>query len=60
MVKYCVDWTERGHHLSGRLGAALLARFRELDWVRSGERRSLIVAPAGRAGFRGLTGQDLV
>src|SRR4051794_15989679 len=57
LVKYCVDWTERRHHLSGRLGAALLDRFRELDWVRPGHRRALELTPDGRAGLRELTGQ---
>ncbi|GLY83799.1 hypothetical protein [Actinoallomurus iriomotensis] len=59
LVKYCVDWTERRHHLSGRLGAALLARFRELDWVRPGDGRSLVLTPAGRSGLHDLTGRDL-
>jgi len=29
----CLDFTERRHHLSGALGAALLARMIELDWI---------------------------
>ncbi len=30
----CLDFTERRPHLSGALGAALLARMIELDWIR--------------------------
>ena len=29
----CLDWTERRHHLAGRLGCALYKRFRELGWL---------------------------
>ncbi len=29
----CLDWTERRHHVGGRLGSAMLARFRELHWI---------------------------
>jgi len=32
-----LDWTERRHHIAGPLGAALLHRFCELDWVIQGE-----------------------
>ena len=31
----CLDWTERVHHLSGSLGAALLQMMKSEDWVRS-------------------------
>lgn len=33
-AKPCLDWTERKHHLAGSLGAALLNRMLELDWIR--------------------------
>ena len=32
-IRYCVDWSEQRHHLSGGLGRALLARLLELDWI---------------------------
>lgn len=32
-ARRCLDWTERRHHLAGRLGAAMLSRLRELKWV---------------------------
>jgi DNA-binding transcriptional ArsR family regulator len=47
----CLDWTERRPHLSGALGAALLARFLELDWLERGAGRELRVTPAGRGGL---------
>ena len=31
--QYCLDWTERRHHLSGPLGRILLARLCELGWL---------------------------
>ena len=37
IARRCLDWTERRHHIAGPLGAALLHRFCELDWVIQGE-----------------------
>lgn len=53
LVGYCVDWTEQRHHLAGTVGAALLARFEQLDWVRRDRAkvRALRVTDAGRRGF---------
>jgi DNA-binding transcriptional ArsR family regulator len=51
-VRHCVDTFERRPHLSGRVGAALLVRVRELGWVRhDAATRAVRVTPAGRAGF---------
>src|SRR4051794_5940191 len=36
-LRYCVDWTEQRHHLSGAAGRALAARLFELGWLRRGE-----------------------
>lgn len=48
----CLDWTERAPHLSGALGAALLARLLERGWLEHGRvRRSVRITGAGRAGF---------
>jgi DNA-binding transcriptional ArsR family regulator len=30
-IRYCIDWSEQDHHLSGALGAALAERLFELD-----------------------------
>jgi DNA-binding transcriptional ArsR family regulator len=34
LVRYCVDWSEQRHHLSGALGAALLNHCVEHQWLR--------------------------
>jgi DNA-binding transcriptional ArsR family regulator len=33
-LRFCVDWSEQRHHLSGGLGAAVLAGMRSAGWVR--------------------------
>jgi DNA-binding transcriptional ArsR family regulator len=51
-LRYCVDWTEQRHHLSGATGRALLARFMELGWLKRGDRhRSVLLTPEGERGF---------
>jgi DNA-binding transcriptional ArsR family regulator len=48
----CLDWSERRIHLSGVLGAALLARCEELGWVvRALDSRALMVTKLGERGF---------
>lgn len=54
LVRYCVDWSEQRHHLSGALGAALTARLFELRWLRYGV--SPRVVHLTDPGVRGLTG----
>jgi DNA-binding transcriptional ArsR family regulator len=53
LCRSCLDWSERRHHLAGRLGAALLARCFEAGWARR-TRGSRIVqfTPAGERAFR--------
>jgi DNA-binding transcriptional ArsR family regulator len=51
-LRYCVDWTEQRHHLSGAAGRAVLDRFLELGWLRRGDRhRSVLVTPEGERGL---------
>ena len=33
LVRRCLDWTERRHHIAGTLGCAMYKRFRELRWL---------------------------
>src|SRR3954452_1033797 len=42
-LRYCVDWSEQAHHLSGAVGRALADRLLALHWVRRGRpsRRAL-------------------
>ena len=42
-LRYCVDWSEQRHHLSGATGRALATRLLELKWIRR--------ADSGRAVF---------
>jgi hypothetical protein len=49
LVRYCVDWTEQRHHLSGGLGRAVLDRFVAARWVRRDPRgRAVTVTDRGR------------
>jgi DNA-binding transcriptional ArsR family regulator len=51
-IRYCVDWSEQDHHLSGALGAALAARLFELKWVKRLPRtRAVLVTDDGRRGL---------
>ncbi len=49
LVKYCVDWTEQRHHLSGGLGRAVFDRLLAAGWVKRVPRgRALKVTDDGR------------
>ncbi len=51
-IRYCVDWSEQRHHLSGALGAALTDRLFALEWIhRMPTRRIVRVTDEGRAGL---------
>jgi DNA-binding transcriptional ArsR family regulator len=59
LVRYCVDWTEQRHHLSGGLGRAVLDRFVSADWVKRVPRgRAVTVTADGRAALADLFGID--
>jgi len=45
----CIDWTERRHHLSGAVGAALAAAFLDRGWIaRVPDSRVLTVTARGK------------
>jgi DNA-binding transcriptional ArsR family regulator len=51
-LRYCVDWTEQRHHLSGAAGRALTARLLELRWLRRPRAgRSVQLTEVGTAGM---------
>jgi hypothetical protein len=51
-IRYCIDWSEQDHHLSGALGAALAERLFELEWVKRLPRtRAVLVTDDGRRGL---------
>jgi DNA-binding transcriptional ArsR family regulator len=51
-LRYCVDWTEQQHHLSGTVGRALTGRLLDLGWLRRAPRgRAVHLTDDGRAGM---------
>jgi DNA-binding transcriptional ArsR family regulator len=59
LVRYCVDWTEQRHHLSGGLGRAVLDRFLSAGWVKRVPRgRALTVTDDGRSALADTFGID--
>ncbi|MQY30648.1 hypothetical protein NRB56_62500 [Nocardia sp. RB56] len=48
LLRFCVDWSEQRHHLSGALGAAMLTRMESAGWVaRQDSRRALRLTDRG-------------
>lgn len=59
-LRYCVDWTEQAHHLSGVVGRALASWLMEEGWVqRLPGSRALRVTEAGEQGLRDRLGVEL-
>jgi DNA-binding transcriptional ArsR family regulator len=57
LVRHCLDWTERRHHLAGSAGAALCRHFFDLDWItRTATTRAVRVTASGRRGFADVLG----
>jgi hypothetical protein len=53
LCRACLDWSERRHHLAGRVGRAMLDRFIALSWMkRLPASRVIAVSPEGSAGSR--------
>ncbi|RDI44630.1 ArsR/SmtB family transcription factor [Nocardia mexicana] len=60
LLRFCVDWSEQRHHLSGALGAAVLTRMESAGWVeRFGPRRSLRVTEPGAKVLDRVLGVEL-
>ncbi|MGW1172738.1 ArsR/SmtB family transcription factor [Kitasatospora sp. NPDC002543] len=60
VVRSCLDWSERRHHLGGALGAALCRTALDRAWVeRIGSGRALRVTPDGGRALRELLGVEL-
>ena len=56
----CIDWTERRHHVSGAVGAALATALLTQRWIaRIPDSRALTVTPAGRRKLAELRVADL-
>jgi len=57
LVGACLDWTERQPHLSGSLGAALLTRMLEMEWLmKQRGNRAVILTKSGKAGLKKIFG----
>jgi DNA-binding transcriptional ArsR family regulator len=49
-LRYCVDWSEQRHHLSGAAGRALAHRLLDLRWIRRADKgRAVFVTDLGRS-----------
>ncbi|HTU76048.1 MAG TPA: helix-turn-helix transcriptional regulator [Trebonia sp.] len=60
LLRACVDWTERRHHIAGSAGAAVADELFRRDWARRQEgTRIVTVTPAGRAGLASWLGLDV-
>jgi DNA-binding transcriptional ArsR family regulator len=60
LLRPCMDWTERRHHLAGGLGAAVAVELTRRDWTRRQDgSRIVTVTPAGHAGLAWWLGLDL-
>ena len=59
LLRPCMDWTERRHHLAGSLGAALTTELMRRDWLRRHEAsRVVTVTPDGYSGLGAWLGID--
>ncbi len=54
-AKACLDWSERKYHLAGSLGAALLDKMLQMDWLRRTKNsRAIIITSRGQSGLRDI------
>jgi DNA-binding transcriptional ArsR family regulator len=54
-ARACVDLTQRRYHLSGTLGAALLALYVKQGWIQRSQRSRVVsITPKGQEAFRKL------
>jgi DNA-binding transcriptional ArsR family regulator len=60
LLRPCMDWSQRRHHLAGAIGAALAREMTSRRWITGREASRLVtVTPAGRDGLREWLGVDL-
>jgi DNA-binding transcriptional ArsR family regulator len=59
VVRYCLDWSERRHHLGGALPAALLTQMISERWCTRRSSRALQFTDLGRQHLRDQFGLDL-
>jgi len=55
LCRACLDWSERRNHLAGSLGAALMTRFLERNWLRRASAGRVVhISPKGESELRKL------
>jgi DNA-binding transcriptional ArsR family regulator len=60
LLRACMDWTERRHHMAGSIGQAVADQFIRREWIRRHEgTRIVTVTPAGFAGLSSWLGLDV-
>jgi DNA-binding transcriptional ArsR family regulator len=60
LLRPCLDWTERRHHLAGGMGAAVAGEMSRRGWVLPREASRIVsVTPSGTSGLRDWLGIDL-
>lgn len=60
LLRLCLDWTERRHHLGGLFGAAVAGHMLERDLLRRGaQQRTLMLTARGRAFIEAELGSRL-
>jgi DNA-binding transcriptional ArsR family regulator len=58
-LRYCVDWSEQRHHMSGAAGRALAQRLLDLRWIRRADKgRAVFVTDLGRSELPSALGID--
>ncbi len=56
----CLDWSERKHHIAGALGAALLEKMLEKDWIRKKQHsRELMITSNGKIELKNRLNLDI-
>ncbi|HYZ79534.1 MAG TPA: metalloregulator ArsR/SmtB family transcription factor [Gaiellaceae bacterium] len=59
-VRHCLDWSEKRHHVGGKLGKALADRFFEFGWIERYESgRAVRVTPVGERGLVEVFGLEV-
>ena len=60
LCRPCLDWSERRHHIAGKIGAAMCACAFEKGWIRRiDDTRAVAITPAGERIFRETFGLQL-
>jgi len=60
LLRTCLDWTERRHHLGGSLGATMCQQLLDRSWLtRIPRLRAVTLTPAGSRALTELLGLDL-